>query len=860
MDALLVNARPRLVVSDPQWCALLEDRSGPNGCAAFVSPSDKTAGASGISATPVPDDIAFLQYSSGTTGLKKGVAITHRALLWQIDAYAEAIGMRDRDVVVSWLPLYHDMGLIACLFFPLLRRVPLVALSPFDWVRRPGLLLRAVSDFRGTLCWLPNFAFSFLARNVSQRDLEGIDLSSLRGVVNCSEPISASSHRAFLKVFVPRGLRPDSIAASYALAENTFAVTSGGFGKSVVEDTIDREIFAREGRAVSVGSVPSFPGAVRTWVGSGRPLPATRIEIVDEEGRVLPERHVGEILLRSPCLMREYHRNPEATAAALRVGVLRTGDIGYLAGEELFVTGRKKDLIIVGGQNVYPQDVESTLHDLPGVVPGRSVAFGIADEERGTERLVVMAETTCDGPDEKERIRGLIFERVTSETLVTPSDVCVVPPRFLLKSTSGKIARAANRDRYLEMIRGTEPEAWTSSPEVEAHPLIESVRRCVIESLDRSPVTRGRRPRDDESIVASGLIDSLELASVILAVENACDMRFPSTAIANLSHFDTIQRIVALVEKSRESKPEAEIKVATDAETRSNKCLHYLASDRRTDLLILGSSRAMPLHTALADSFGYNSFNFTVASAGTEDLYCILRFVLDRNTVPLRRILLSLDIEMFSPEFGVDFRLPRCRLLRDYLDPNAPPGRITFEEMRSMEASTDPFPEDRLGAIRMIQKTGVGPEIEGFYCSPKGDYIFDRRPEEPRRPQCIQDPHDKDADCRVRFRGFACLCPSKVYYFENFLRLCTKHKIEVTVWLSTLHPVAERFLLKHCSYAERIEDLRSILPQLPYPGLQLLNYSLPAHFGGLDEDFRDATHMGEINSDLLLRHILSGDR
>ncbi len=358
----------------------------------------------------------------------------------------EAIDAGPADRIVSWLPLYHDMGLIACLFLPLLKRIPLVAMSPFHWVRTPSLWTDAVTEHRATLSWLPNFAYSFLAANVRGEALARTDLSSLRGVVNCSEPIMASSHQAFLERFGDRGASAAQLAVSYAMAENTFAVTSGGFGRPPAMESVDPERFDREHRAQPM---PASRAGGRVLVSSGLPLPEHELEILGPDGRALDEREVGEITLRSPCLMSGYDHAADASAEALREGRYHTGDLGYLAGGELFVTGRARDLIIVGGRNIYPQDVERVVEGVEGVLPGRVVAVGVPDPRLGTESLAVLAETRATDPATRERLRQEIHAAVAERTEVVPHVVRVLDHRSLLKSSSGKPARGANRERFL---------------------------------------------------------------------------------------------------------------------------------------------------------------------------------------------------------------------------------------------------------------------------------------------------------------------------------------------------------------------------------------------------------------------------
>jgi acyl-CoA synthetase (AMP-forming)/AMP-acid ligase II len=396
-----------------------------------------------------PEDTVILQHSSGTTGLQKGVALSHRAVLNQLETYSKTIQLNsEKDVIVSWLPLYHDMGLIACFLMPVLMRITLVELSPFDWVRAPYRLMQSVSQYKGTLTWLPNFAFNFCANKVRPRNLEGVDLSSWRAIINCSEPVHAESHHLFAERFTPFGLRPQAMQTCYAMAENVFAVTQSPLEQSPTVDEIDRESFMSQ----RLATPPIAGHTSMKMTSSGNPLPNTRIQIVDESFNALDERIVGEIAVQSDCMLTEYFNRPDATEAAIKNGWYLTGDYGYIANGELYVSGRKKDLIIVGGKNVYPQDLESLANEVPGVHAGRTVAFGMYDEEEGTEEVVIIAEAYSTDPLEQEAIADAIRKHVTKSSAVALRHVKVVDNKWIIKTSSGKTARSANKEKFLKEL------------------------------------------------------------------------------------------------------------------------------------------------------------------------------------------------------------------------------------------------------------------------------------------------------------------------------------------------------------------------------------------------------------------------
>ncbi len=395
------------------------------------------------------EDTAFLQHSSGSTGLQKGVMLSHGAVLNQIAAYSASIKLTPEDVIVSWLPLYHDMGLIAGFITPVVQGVHLVLMSPFHWVRDPFVLLQTIHQHRGTLCWLPNFAYNFLATRIRPSVLAGLDLSSLRAVINCSEPVRHDSHLTFAGKFATYGLSSTALQTCYAMAENTFAVTQSDIDQPPTVDIIDRKTIMEQRIAQPAGESNDSTMAM---VSCGRPIAHTEIRIVDAERHDLPERHVGEIALRSNCMLTGYYHREEATTQALENGWYFTGDLGYLADGELYITGRQKDLIIVGGKNIYPQDIENILNEVPGVHPGRTVAFGVLNDQLGTEDIAVICEVETEDDDEQAQIARDIRTRIAQTTDVMAHYVHLVSPMWLLKTSSGKIARSANREKFLKEV------------------------------------------------------------------------------------------------------------------------------------------------------------------------------------------------------------------------------------------------------------------------------------------------------------------------------------------------------------------------------------------------------------------------
>jgi fatty-acyl-CoA synthase len=393
------------------------------------------------------DDLAFIQHSAGTTGLQKGVALSHGSVLRQLVHLGERLKIQSSDRVYSWLPLYHDMGLIACFILPMVYHLHLVMQSPTDWVMQPESMLHLISRYQCTLSWVPNFTLQFLARRVKPQDRVEYNLSSLRALINCSEPVRAESMNAFTSAFSSCGLRPTTLQSSYAMAENVFAVTQSEISREPRRIWIDVRKYQSERIAVTV---ERDSDSAACFVSSGKCLPNNEVRIVSENGKALPDGQVGEILIRSDSLLDGYYNRPDLTALSLRDGWYWSGDLGFLLEEELFVTGRKKDLIIVGGKNIYPQDLEEIACAHPSIHDGRAVAFGWYNPDLGTEEILIVAEiedsaTLADSSTIERAVRTAIVE----ELAVAPRAIYLKPPRWIIKSTAGKPARSATREKLL---------------------------------------------------------------------------------------------------------------------------------------------------------------------------------------------------------------------------------------------------------------------------------------------------------------------------------------------------------------------------------------------------------------------------
>jgi fatty-acyl-CoA synthase len=342
---------------------------------------------------------------------------------------------------VSWLPLYHDMGLIAAFHLPLFSRLTLIQLDPFQWVKVPLLLLEAISREKASLTWIPNFAYNLMACRISDDDMQSIDLSSMRMFINCSEPVRAESHEKFYRKFSRYGVRKETLSACYAMAETTFAATQTEPGREANRLEVDRNALARGMVKMCEDDTPG-----RVCVSSGKPIQDCSIRIIDENGLDLPEGFVGEIVIKSLSLFDGYRNNQLKTEEVLRDGWYSSGDLGFLFHHEYYIIGRKKDLIIIAGKNVYPEDVEDAVNQVDGVIPGRVIAFGEEDLDAGTEMVSVIVETHQVSAHEKKRLKDDIV-RAGMAIDVTIAHIYLMPPRWLIKSSSGKPGRKINKER-----------------------------------------------------------------------------------------------------------------------------------------------------------------------------------------------------------------------------------------------------------------------------------------------------------------------------------------------------------------------------------------------------------------------------
>src|SRR5260221_2259167 len=392
-----------------------------------------------------PGETGFLQYTSGSTGSPKGVVLSHANLMANGRAMGAAVSANPEDVFVSWLPLYHDLGLIGAKFASLVLGFPTVLMSPLAFLSRPSSWLRTIDRHRGTMSGGPNFSFELCLRRIADEDIEGIDLSSWRFAFNAAEPVSPDTIVEFEKRFGKFGLRKNCLPPAYGRAESSVGVAITVPGMPWRADRLDRERFTRTGKAVEAKPEDGSPLIV---IGCGTPIPGHDIRVVDGAGLELPDRQEGLLQFRGPSSTSGYYRNPEATNGLLAGQWLNTGDRAYLAEGTLYLTGREKDIIIRGGRNISPYELEQAAGDLAGVRRGCVAVFGSRDAATGTERVVVLAEMKDQDRSRHDDLKRMINELAVGLIGAPADDIVLAPPGTVPKTSSGKIRRVAAREYY----------------------------------------------------------------------------------------------------------------------------------------------------------------------------------------------------------------------------------------------------------------------------------------------------------------------------------------------------------------------------------------------------------------------------
>ncbi len=394
------------------------------------------------------DDIALIQYTSGTTGKPKGVMLTHGNLIHNIHGIGVAAGLTEEDTAISWLPLYHDMGLIGGHLTTMYWNTGLIFMTPESFLFRPQWWLENITKYRATISVAPNFGYHYCVSRISDNVIPKLDLSSWRLALNGAEPIDRITLQKFLDKFKPTGIRDDLFFPVYGMAENSLAATFPALDNTTVVKRFDRVRLEEEHVAVDTNTSDSKKYI--DLVSVGYPLLGQEIRIVDEKGKTLKEREVGQILVKSKSLTIGYYKNEEATNETLKDGWLYTGDMGFIVDEMLFISGRIKEMIIKRGKNIYPYDVERIAGAVPGVRLGCTAAFSMENPNEGTEDLILVCETLIKDKREQKDLKNRIQNDIVAKLGIAPDDIKLVPKGTIPKTTSGKIQRILCKKLYLQ--------------------------------------------------------------------------------------------------------------------------------------------------------------------------------------------------------------------------------------------------------------------------------------------------------------------------------------------------------------------------------------------------------------------------
>jgi acyl-CoA synthetase (AMP-forming)/AMP-acid ligase II len=441
----------RALITTPEAAATMPDGSG-NSCLLIHRPlpgEEDNRTEPYETSCPDRETPTYIQFTSGTTGRRKGAILSHRAVLEFVQSTITVLDSRSEDVMVSWMPFSHDFGLFGGMVFPVCAGHLTVLISPHHWLRRPIIMLEAIHDYRGTFCLNTNSALLHMVGCAMDSDLADLNLRSLRTMIIGAEPVLLPSLERFTEKFTASGLERRMLAPAYGMAENTLTVSIFDHERDTLADWVDSQALTTHGRAMP--AQPGDPGAI-VYVNCGQATPETRITIRDDSGECLPEREVGEIFFTSLSMFSGYQGRAKTRGPASE-GWHATGDLGYMVGANLFVCGRKTDLIIVGGRNIHPEDLEAVAPGISGLDPANTVAFGVMDEDIGTESVIMVCGLSpLPAPAERFSLEKALRQLIYQTFEVTLGDVRFVPRKWIERTSNGKLARHRNREKYLREL------------------------------------------------------------------------------------------------------------------------------------------------------------------------------------------------------------------------------------------------------------------------------------------------------------------------------------------------------------------------------------------------------------------------
>lgn len=446
---MISGAKADAVVGPVNLREFLSDAADQAGCDTVLDFDELNAlDDNGVEAVPFgPDDYCYIQYSSGSTSAPKGVIGMQRTVCANLTAIARhGMGLRDGDRATSWLPLYHDMGLIGFVLTPMTCQVGVDFLATSDFVRRPLLWLRIITENKSTITYSPSFGYELAAKRSARAEPGAIDLSTLRVAGIGGDMVRPEALNAFAEAFEPFGFNATAFLPSYGMAEATLAISFPDLEEEVMVDEVDMRHYTRSGVAQPASAVTS-PEHKRGFVLCGRPLEGHAIEVRDENGSRIEERQVGRIFIKGPSLTPGYFSDPESSAAMYNGDWLDTGDMGYFLAGQIVITGRAKDLIIINGRNIWPQDIEWAVEKVDGVRGGGVAAFSVDDG--GSERIIVVAERRGLDAEALATLKREVSS-VVQNAVGAPAEIVLARPHSMVVTSSGKLSRAKVKQKYLD--------------------------------------------------------------------------------------------------------------------------------------------------------------------------------------------------------------------------------------------------------------------------------------------------------------------------------------------------------------------------------------------------------------------------
>ncbi|UUX48419.1 AMP-binding protein [Nisaea acidiphila] len=772
----------------------------------------------------------LIQYSSGTTGLKKGVEISETALLEQVSRYSAAIGLDEASSICSWLPLYHDMGLICCFWTPLLTAVPTTHMSPFDWLAHPEWFLRRIEESKATHIWLPNFAYSYMARWYKPALHGTFDLSSLRMITNCSEPVTHAAQQAFIDAFANCGISERQLHSCYAMAETTFAMTT-------TRPDVPQQRTHLDPGSFSIGEPVSDGDAV--FVSSGVPIADTEFRVVGNDDKALEDGHFGSIQVRSPSLMSGYYKMRRSMSDDLVDGFFATGDLGVIRDGHLFVTGRKDDMIIAYGANYDPVTIEEALWDLEGVIPGRGAAIGVSLSDPATSDIVILLETHLSAPDEIADLVKRVKNKILSRFNFIPAVVETLPHMALKKSSSGKISRKSARKIFFEM-RETDGDVTVDT----SLPL-----DAAIAAFLRNRLKITNEQIEGGSMLSSGLLDSLAIVDLILFLEERIGKSVPSPLEVGFDKFESISSIRQLAERI-EAGDFAESLVVSDGTEMAKDKVRLL--QKTPDIyrsFTLSSSNFKVLSAQDLDHGDNKFFNFYLGGASLPDYFAAVGFFLDTITQPIDTLVIGLDIDRIAGFLDVPCAaaadVPELsKHLSQYL------GAIDYDFLKRREEN---IRQRRLNLIRF----GAVDDDMKEVLQQNGDSHFIRNGAQIAKYQYSE--HELKSGISAYFNrlsGSRKIGDEHVRVrFEQFRNKVNGRCRRILFVIPPYHPQLFKQTRSNRDVILEINRLSGIINELFAGTATVIDLRDVTPFGGDPEDFLDATHGGPTNGVLAARII-----